>query len=125
MEGGVNVDNSAKCAGLHWLFDSTLQADHEQAAALCAQCPVIDWCRDRLRQEETISSTMRAAGGGPRGTWAGQLVGQHERPAARRRVARCATDSGYFRHRRYNEPVCAECQIAHRLAERARTGRAS
>lgn len=69
----------AKCAGLHWLFDSTFQQDHKQAKAMCKECPALLACRDLLKQELNIAHTIKGAGGGPRGTWAGRLVGKHER----------------------------------------------
>ena len=59
------------CVGRHRLFDSTALTDHQEAAALCATCSDLDWCRDRLA--EAIEAGK--AGGTPQGTWAGQLVG--------------------------------------------------
>lgn len=111
------------CVGLWWLFDSTEQADHRRAADLCATCPRLDACRNQLAAELDMSHTMRAAGGGPRGTWAGELVGKPHRMLPKPREH--ATDRGYFQHRYYREAVCDECRIAHRLAERARAARAS
>lgn len=69
----------ARCRGMHQLFDSTHLADHTKAAAICATCPVILACRTHLHREMDIARTLAATGGGPRGTWAGQLVGKPER----------------------------------------------
>lgn len=59
------------CTG-HWdLFDSVNVHDHRFARSLCAACPLIVACTAELH------ATRRAAkpGYGPRGTWAGRLVG--------------------------------------------------
>ena len=55
---------SALCVGKSWLFDSTDIRDHEQAAKLCAACPVREWCREQA-----------AALSQPVGTWAGVRYG--------------------------------------------------
>lgn len=62
------------CAGRSALFDSTFPTDHAEAAAICRACPLIDGCR------ELLAETRRAWGSGenygPRGTWAGELIGK-------------------------------------------------
>lgn len=110
---GIEVFEEAKCIGRWWLFDSTEMVDHKEAAPLCATCPALAACRELLREELTMSATMKAAGGGPRGTWAGKLIGK--KPAAK-----CGTDSGYFLHRRTSEDPCPDCREAHSMAESAR-----
>lgn len=66
----------APCVGHPLLWESVTIEDHRQAAELCAACPALNACRELLREELAISHTMRAAGGGPRGTWAGKLIGK-------------------------------------------------
>jgi hypothetical protein len=54
------------CLGLHDLFDSTEVEAHRQAAAICAECPVRDWCATRIPPGSEF----------PSGTWAGRLYGR-------------------------------------------------
>jgi hypothetical protein len=60
---------TALCAGKADLFESTAPADHAAAKALCARCPIFIQCQTILQD------TQRTWPGGPRGTWAGQLLG--------------------------------------------------
>lgn len=47
-----------------------------------------------------------------------------DKPTRRRRVnSPCGTDSGYYRHRRNQEPTCELCRRAHTLANRKRRGK--
>lgn len=62
----------AACAGKWELFDSTDFFDHRQARRICISCPLIEQCRATLR--DTRARALDAANG-PRGTWAGELVG--------------------------------------------------
>lgn len=83
------------CAGLWRLFDSTDDADHERAAALCATCPMIDACRER----RDLAARKVAGRGhpmfyGPRGTWAGELV-RHNKSGSRRPEAVAFEDGCY------------------------------
>ena len=55
---------STPCYGQSALFDSTEQADHLKARALCATCPALRACA-------TTAATMPDA----EGTWAGKLRG--------------------------------------------------
>jgi hypothetical protein len=57
------------CTGLHYLFESTDPTDHQEAAAICATCPVIAWCRANTPPATDF----------PVGTWAGRLfrMGTH------------------------------------------------
>ena len=64
----------APCAGQWDLFDSTDYYDHRRARQLCHSCPIIDACRQALA-EATASSRAVSRGGGPQGTWAGELIG--------------------------------------------------
>jgi hypothetical protein len=60
----------AACDGKYDLFESTSPADHEAASALCLdECPLLSQCA------ELLQDTQRTWPGGPRGTWAGQLLG--------------------------------------------------
>ena len=70
------------CAGKWRLFDSTDPADHIEAREICAACPLIEDCRRRLEQAN-VSARAVARGGGPRGTWAGELVGHDSRYSRR------------------------------------------
>lgn len=46
-------------------------------------------------------------------------------PEKRARVAKCGTDSGYYRHlRRTGTPACGPCKAAHSRAEMERQARA-
>lgn len=72
--------SEALCIGQHDLFDSTDPADHEQAARLCAACPIAAACAQALA--EAIASTKAA--GHPEGTWAGRLVLNPRRDEQRR-----------------------------------------
>lgn len=108
----------APCVGRPGLWDSTDFWDHQAAAAECHKCPAIKACHELLlKVQADISPAMRGAGGGASGTWAGVLVGQTIRRAE------CGTDSGYFRHRRYDEDICGDCREAHSAAESARYSR--
>lgn len=62
---------NAPCHGQSVRFDSTLLAEHMEAAKLCATCPVIDACQRLL---EDSQNAWQHRSGGPEGTWAGQLV---------------------------------------------------
>lgn len=77
-----------------------------KAKAICAICPVAEECLQyALDHHERF------------GIWGG--LGPKERRAltnpSRKRapVAKCGTDSGYYRHRRAGEDACAECRRAH------------
>ena len=59
------------CTGKHEIFDSTHWLDHRMASAICADCPMIEACRDRLAETRELS----VYGGDPEGTWAGELIG--------------------------------------------------
>lgn len=110
--------DGALCVGRWWLFESTDWDEHLEAAAECAKCPALEACHALLLEvQESISPAMRASGGGCSGTWAGVLVGKTIRRAE------CGTDSGYFRHRRYDEDICGDCREAHSRDEAARYSR--
>ena len=63
---------AAPCAGMWDLFDSTDYYDHRRARQICAECPLIDACRTNLADARASAFTAQH---GPRGTWAGELVG--------------------------------------------------
>ena len=60
------------CTGRADLFGSLDKADHYIARRICADCPVIDWCRGELRKAQKM--TTRWKDGAPEGTWAGVLI---------------------------------------------------
>lgn len=64
-------DTTPPCAGRWDLFDSTDRRVHEEAADLCATCPMQLECWDILQATQEASHV----GGRPSGTWAGQLIG--------------------------------------------------
>lgn len=69
--GGPGPVLQPPCSGRSDLFDSVNIHDHRFARSLCAECPLLATCTAELE------ATRRAAkpGYGPRGTWAGRLVG--------------------------------------------------
>ena len=71
------------CSGRWDLFDSTDLRDHLVARALCATCPLIAACHQRLQQ----ARDLHTGGGpeGPEGTWAGRLVGARKNAATKLR----------------------------------------
>ena len=69
---------TAPCAGKWELFDSTDLPDHVQARRLCATCPMIAACEQRL---EDAQAQQTYHGCGPQGTWAGKLLSPHPIPA--------------------------------------------
>lgn len=79
----------APCAGMWDLFDSTDWFDHRRAKQLCDTCPMIAACRESLAEAR---STQYSAYYGPRGTWAGELLGTDER----RSQIRVATEEQMF-----------------------------
>ena len=107
----------ASCRGQHRIFDSLAPADHEIAAAICAWCPVRLRCATLVRDVQR-KATAAASGGGPVGTWAGELIGSKggRLPLPREH----GTDRGYYQHRHRREDACAGCKAAHRVAEAER-----
>lgn len=89
-----------------------------KAAAVCARCPVFDWCRDRRNPDDV-------------GIWAGELWLRGQRAAVSKRAkidttrrrprpqpAPCGTRGGYRLHRKRNEPACEPCREANRERRR-------
>lgn len=68
------------CVGKHALFDSTEPDAHAEAAHLCAICPLIDACEQRLAEIQSDAGYY----GHPEGTWAGGLVTEPQQSEARR-----------------------------------------
>lgn len=76
------MSNVPPCAGRWELFDSTNYADHLIARTYCQKCPLIEQCQERLEE----AAALRLSGvtdGGPRGTWAGQMIGAGSKPKVR------------------------------------------
>lgn len=106
----------AACRGMGWqLFFVERGESVQPAKAVCEGCPVQAQCLDAGHRENY-------------GIWGGQSPEQRSlgRPRGRR-VARCGTDGGYFRHRNLGENACGPCTTAHnganRMREARRTGR--
>jgi hypothetical protein len=72
------------CAGKHVLFDSTDISDHLTAARICAACPLINTCRQRLTELQANAPFY----GHPEGTWAGLLLTDGNTRNRVRRLAR-------------------------------------
>jgi hypothetical protein len=111
--------SGALCVGQHALFESTDVRDHLEARALCDACPALEACTELLREVQTVSRTLRDAGGGAVGTWAGELVGAS--PASRRgrrNPREHGTERGYQQHRWNHEERCEPCRAAHRVSIR-------
>ena len=100
----------ALCVGKHALFESTHPTDHQEAAALCRQCPVRLACAALLHAEKTAG---RRACTSPVGTWAGTLVG-----GSRSLPRACGTERGYYQHAYRGEETCSACRKAHAAAMR-------
>lgn len=93
--------DQAACVGRHALFDSTRPEDHNEARAICATCPVIDACRQRLADMKAIAAYYTQ----PEGTWAGELYlsgdnrNQIRRAAKEARSVRIAREDAAFSDR--------------------------
>lgn len=93
----------AACRGMGWqLFFVERGENVQPARAVCEGCPVQAQCLEAAQSENF-------------GIWGGQTAKERSKGRRRRqnRVARCGTNSGYFRHRRLGEDVCGPCITAH------------
>lgn len=97
----------AKCreADLGIFFPGPRQSTRP-AKAICAECPVVDECREYALGVPALQ-----------GVWGG--LSENERDRLRKRrgvsfvaVAQCGTRSGYDRHQRRGEKACPECMAA-------------
>ena len=92
--------------------------------AICAECPVIEPCRDWALHHESL------------GFWGGTTEAERKRirrelgierklPQAQgwSRQAKCGTGGGYRRHRRLGEEPCEACKDAHAAGEQGRRRR--
>jgi hypothetical protein len=113
----MNNLRGALCVGLWWLFDSTHEADHRDAKAMCAECPVLTSCATNLRETQIATAGTSRAGGGPVGTWAGKLIGRSGRGS---RPREHSTDRGYYQHRWRGETACGRCKAAHAAVQAQR-----
>lgn len=109
------------CSGRWELFDSVHAADHMEARALCATCPVIDACRQLAAN---VASTAQPKCG-PQGTWAGQLlIAERTLNQRREEEARWSDDAARAARNRYEaghrDPVSTEGK---RVWERRRRNR--
>lgn len=106
------LDGTTPSCGPHtaYLFDSTDPADEQQAAAICAGCPLRPACADHAL---TVPED--------RGTWGGLTARQRRRirnpgdtawvdDEGRLRTA-CGTYPALMAHRRYSE-ACERCEAA-------------
>lgn len=92
----------AACIGQHALFESTEYADHVQARRICADCPVIDWCRTQIPPSS----------GYPQGTWAGRLYGTNARVIAGETFRVCAICPAVFTVSRHRFKYCSDGCVA-------------
>lgn len=88
-------------------------AREAKAKAICANCPVIDQCRQWAMQTPDPAVALVAGGLTPK-----ERNALHNRPRAK--TAECGTDSGWYKHRRLNEPTCQPCRLAHNAATSGR-----
>lgn len=102
----------ASCKGRPQLFESLDAADHEMAAAICAWCPVRVACKSLLLEVQREATALES-GGGPVGTWAGELIGSRVGRQRRALPREHGTDRGYYQHRHRREDACAGCKAAH------------
>lgn len=68
-------DIQPPCAGQWELFDSTDELHHLKAKTLCGECPMIAECSRRLESARNRAFKGGTGNYGPRGTWAGKLIG--------------------------------------------------
>jgi hypothetical protein len=114
------TDKLAPCLGRWSLFDSTNVHSHRVARSICAACPFIAECAEELE------ATRRAAkpGYGPRGTWAGRLVGvqkAEDRERTRREDAAFDVDEAREAHAAYRRgDRGAWAVVGHNVYERRR-----
>jgi hypothetical protein len=71
-----------------------------KAKAICAGCPVRRAC---LADAYAVFDDYGVRGG---------MTGRERKDARPAQIAACGTRSGYYRHKRLNEDVCAECRKA-------------
>lgn len=85
--------NYAPCYGMGDLFDSTEILDHIQARQICATCPIrATVCRQRAE----TAVALAPVGGGPGGTWHGELYrGGKVSTAAANEIRRLEEDARY------------------------------
>lgn len=110
------------CAGKWQLFDSVDPVDHHEAATLCAACPVIEDCRQRLA---AARADMHSAVYGPAGTWAGELVGDpspiRSKTALEAQERSYAPEEAKLAHIAYNRGDRTHwATVGHRIYERQR-----
>lgn len=78
------------CTGKWDLFDSTDPRKHTEARALCASCPMLQECYERLQLSLQVDTSAR-----PRGTWAGMLLGRGSESLVDRRDRVAREDAIY------------------------------
>lgn len=108
------------CVGLHDLFDATDAWNHAKAAALCATCPLIDACAERVAEVTATAGYY----GHPEGTWAGRLHlndgSETRRLAQHARAERIAAEDAA-----YTETTARQAHSAYSMGDKsewARTG---
>ena len=116
-------DDLPPCASNPRLFTSVDPDAHAEAKAICATCPVIDWCKGELKKARDAAGkdhTLR-----PEGTWAGRLIGRCSPETGRVVKDRppCGTPRGYRYHLRHDEDVCDPCRTAQREKSRKEAAR--
>jgi WhiB family redox-sensing transcriptional regulator len=97
------------------VFFPTQGGDAATPKRICMACPVRQQCLDYALAQPELT-----------GIWGGTSHRQREKirwaspTPGKQRVARCGTESGYTRHRRWGEDPCDACKAAHALAWRER-----
>lgn len=109
------MSTPAPCAGLHDLFDSVHPVDHNRAREVCLSCPLIDACARRL--DEVLLAAR--SGGGPEGTWAGQLVLDQGRGTVRHLAAITRTERLRAEEARYTDLSARQAHAAHSKGDRS------
>lgn len=78
------------------------------AKAICSSCPVRESC---LADAYAVFDDYGVRGG---------MTGRERKDSRPAQIAACGTRSGYYRHKRLGEDVCADCRKANRHSERKR-----
>ena len=82
------------CTGQWKLFDSTEPRDHAKARALCATCPMLHECYERLQLSIAVDTSAK-----PRGTWAGMSFGYRGGEGVVERRERIAREDAIYSER--------------------------
>ncbi len=114
------------CRGLDPALFHGDNTDCAEALRICKRCPVAADCLADALEVERHLPIIHVLGvrGGMRASKRRHIILRSSTPR-RAPVAECGTESGYYRHRRLNEPTCAACKAAHTAAEADRQVKAN